>query len=309
MKVSILIPCYNVERYLPQCLESVISQTYHDLQVVLVDDGSKDNTLAVAHGYASKDSRIEVYHQENHGVAYTRNQLLDKVIGDYFLFVDSDDWIDLGMIQFLADLAQKEDADIVTCDMLINNAFANVEYKYKIYNREDAIKRFLYHLEFRGSLCNKLCRTTLLCSKPTFQHGISFGEDALFCWELLKNANKVVYTDRQLYHYRMVETSLTHSAFGTQKFSGHQAWTRLCKETEQLYPKFLDIAHARFCIEATLLLRDAAHCGYREMNNVKMLQATIKKYWHCLNRVKITSLKMKIYAFLACRSYWLAGKI
>lgn len=309
MTITILIPCYNAEQYLPQCLDSVINQTHQDLQIVLVDDGSKDNTLTIAQGYAAKDPRIEVCCQENHGVAYTRNQLLDKIKGDYFIFIDSDDWIESDMISFLATQAKQEDADMVTCDIVINDNPVCKDHAYSLYNKEEAVKRFLYHLEFRGSLCNKLCKAILLQKRPSFQQGISFGEDALFCWELLKEANKVVYTNRQLYHYRMVETSLTHSIFGPKKLSGHNVWSHLCEETKVLYPEFLDIARARLCVETTLLLRDAAHCGYKEMADMRMLQNTVKKYWHCLNRVKITSFKMKVYAFLACRSYWFAGKL
>ena len=309
LKVSILIPCYNVEKFLPHCLDSIINQTYNNLQIILIDDGSKDGTWDILQEYSAKDSRIEVYHQDNHGVAYTRNQLLDKIKGDYFLFIDSDDWVELGMVEFLLERAKQEGADMVTCNAVINETPVSPIYSEKIYNREQAIKRFLYHIEFRGSLWNKLTNVTLLHNEPRFHRGISYGEDALFCWELLKEANKVIYTNRQFYHYRMNMDSISHGIFGSKKLSGHQVWSAICEDTTRMYPQYSLIANARHCIEDTLLLRDAAHCGYREMDNVKMLQNTIKKYWHCLNRIQITSIKMKIYAFLACRSYWLASKI
>lgn len=309
LKVSILIPCYNVEKFLPHCLDSIIKQTYNDLQIILIDDGSKDNTWGILQEYAAKDSRVEVYHQDNHGVAYTRNQLLDKIKGDYFLFIDSDDWVELGMVEFLLERAKQESADMVTCDAVINDTSVSLIYSEKIYNREQAIKRFLYHIEFRGSLWNKLTNVSLLHNEPRFHRGISYGEDALFCWELLKEANKVIYTDRQFYHYRMNMDSISHGVFGSKKLSGHQVWSTICEDITRMYPQYSLIANARHCIEDTLLLRDAAHCGYQEMDNVKMLQNTVKKYWHCLNKVAITSVKMKIYAFLACRSYWLASKI
>lgn len=307
--VSILSPCYNVEAFLPQCVESIINQTYSNLQIVLIDDGSKDNTWGILQEYAAKDPRIEVYHQENRGVAATRNNLLDKIKGDYFLFVDSDDWIETNMVKFLLEHALKEGADMVTCDAVINDTSVLTDYTVKKYSREQAIERFLYHLEFRGSLWNKLTRVTLLHNEPRFHCGISYGEDALFCWELLKVANKVVYTDCQFYHYRMNMDSLSHGVFGSKKLSGHTVWENTCREVVRLYPQYANIACARHCIEDTLLLRDAAHCGYREMDNVRLLQQTIRKHWHCLNEVNITTVKMKIYAFLACRSYWLASKI
>lgn len=307
--VSILSPCYNVEVFLPRCLDSIINQTYPNLQIVMIDDGSKDGTWQILQEYAAKDSRIEICHQENQGVATTRNLLLDKIEGDYFIYVDSDDWIEPETIEVLLSYTEKECSEIVTCGIIINEDKTKSNHKRIIYNRNEIVERFLYHLEFRGSLCNKLFKTSLLNKHTEFQHDISFGEDALFCWELLKQVNKVVYTDHQFYHYQMNSESICHSPFGPKKLSGHKVWKKICEETAELYPQYLPIAQARFCIEATLLLRDAAHCGYQESNNVRMLQDTIKRYWYRLSEVDLTSFKMKLYAFLACRSYWLAGKI
>lgn len=306
--VSILSPCYNVEKFLPQCLDSIIAQTYSNLQIVLIDDGSKDATWRVMQDYVAKDSRIEIYHQENQGVAATRNHLLDKVKGDYVLFIDSDDWIEPNMVEFLLEKALTNRADIVVCAMVKNDGACSEEYREERMDQETTIKKFLFHKELNGSLWNKLVKTSLLHG-IRFDNRISYGEDALFCWHVLQRIHTVVQTDRQLYHYRMNAESISHSSFGPKKLSGHEVWTKICEETAKLYPQFLNIAQARFCVETILLLRNAAHCGYQEINNVRMLQDTIKQHWHCLNEVNITSLKMKIYAFLACRSYWLAGKI
>lgn len=308
MKVSILIPCYNVEAFLPQCLDSVINQTYRDLQIVIVDDGSVDNTFALAQEYAANDSRIEVYHQDNQGVAQARNTLLSKINGDYFLFVDSDDWIEPDMVEFLVSCTEPDGADIVTCDAVIDESKIPSSYKLLTYNRETAIELFLYHLEFRGPLWNKFMSVSLLKNGVSFCPEISYGEDALFCWELLKETQKVVYTDRQLYHYRMNGDSISHSIFSEKKLSGHKVWSMICSDTENLFPQYADIAKARFCIEAVLLLRDAGHCHYKEMDKVVLLQNTIKRQWRYLNKVKITSFKMRCYAFVAYRCYWLAGK-
>ena len=92
--ISILIPVYNVEHYISTCLDSILSQTYTNLQIVLFDDGSKDQSFAICKEYTCKNKNIEVYHQDNQGVAVTRNHLLEKVKGDYVLFVDSDDWME-----------------------------------------------------------------------------------------------------------------------------------------------------------------------------------------------------------------------
>lgn len=308
MKVSVLIPCYNVANYLVQCLDSVVNQTYRDLQIVLVDDGSKDNTWQVLQEYAKKDTRVEVYHQENQGVASTRNNLLDKVKGDYVLFIDSDDWMELDMVEFLLDKLTKNNADIAMCGSIINDEPINNEYSEKIYDKKTSVCEFLFHKELRGSLWNKLVKTSLL-HKSRFNFEISYGEDALFCWHIFQNINKMIIADRQLYHYRMVSTSLCHSSFGPKKLSSHYAWSQICDETAKWWPQYLNIAQARHCIEDILLLRDAAHDKYKNKEDIVLLQNTIKKLYHTLNEVNITSANMKMYAFVASRCYWLAGKL
>ena len=303
--VSILVPVYNVEAYLPQCIDSLLRQTYPHLQIVLIDDGSSDNSWAVMQQYAAKDSRIEIYHQENQGVATTRNHLLEKIKDDFVLFVDSDDWVELDMVEFLVGKANENQADVVTCGNVVNDTPISSEYSQKELLRDKAIERFLYHLEFRGSLCNKLVKTSLL-HNCKFHCGISLGEDALFCWHFLQHANKVLFTDRQLYHYRMNEDSICHATFGPKKLSAHFAWEQMCNETAQWWPQYLPIAQARHCIENVLLLRDAAHSGYQNNDDIRMLQNSIRKLLPMLFRVNITTFKMKCYAILSSCSYRLA---
>ena len=307
--VSILSPCYNVEKFLPQCLDSIINQIYSNLQIVLIDDGSKDATWHVMQDYARKDNRIEIYHQENQGVSATRNHLLEKLKGDYVLFVDSDDWIEPNMVEFLLGKSLTNNAEMVVCGNVINDTAPASEYTEELWSQDKAVREFLRHVSLNGSLWNKLIKVSLLHNEPRFHRGISYGEDALFCWELLQDVNTILFTDRQLYHYRMNINSISHQQFGEKKLTGHEVWSQICDETSKVYPQYLHIAQARFCLETTYLLRDAAHHGYKEMEDVKVLQNTVKKYWHCLNGLNITSLTKKVYAFLACRSYWLAGKI
>lgn len=300
MKVSILIPAYNVEKFLPACLDSVLGQTYQDLQVVIVDDGSKDNTLDICKSYAERDRRVEFYTQENQGVAAARNHLLEKVKGDYVLFVDADDWIEQDMVEFLLTQIKGTDADIITCGNVINDDIISDEYSLKELSQGKAIEQFLYHKEFRGSLWNKLIKTTSL-SNCRFQSGISFGEDALFCWHVLQTVGNVICTDRQLYHYRMNDESISHGVFSPKKLSAHIAWEQICYETEKWWPQYLTIAQARHCIEDVLLLRDAVKSNYSIQSDIKLLQSTISEYWPNLYKVKITSFKMKVFAVVVSK--------
>lgn len=113
--ISVLIPAYNVENYIGNCLDSVINNTYKNLEIICIDDGSTDHTLAILEEYAHNDPRIQVFSRENKGVAYTRNELLDHVRGDYVAFVDSDDIIHRQYFEVLLDVALASNADITIC--------------------------------------------------------------------------------------------------------------------------------------------------------------------------------------------------
>lgn len=305
--ITILIPCFNVELYLSKCLDSILQQTYQNLQIVLIDDGSKDATWKLMQKFEKKDSRIEIYHQDNQGVAATRNNLLTKVKGDYVLFVDSDDWVEPDMIEVLMNEMRQCDADVSMCGMVVNDTPVSKIYKKEILDQQEIIKRFLFHNELRGSLCNKLVKTSLL-HNVKFHSGISYGEDALFCWNIFQKVKKIVMTNRQLYHYRMNDASISHQSFGEKKFSGHQVWEIITEDTSKLYPQYLPIAQARHCVEDILLFRDAAHSQYPFNDIINLIKSTIIRYRHLLFKVRITSTRIKLYSIVAPHSYWLASK-
>lgn len=112
-KVSIIIPIYNLQKYLEECLESVVNQTYKNLEILLIDDGSQDESLKICRNYAAKDKRIRVFTQENHGVSYTRNRGIKSAMGDYLMFVDGDDWLDLFWVEHYVVCVKESQADIV----------------------------------------------------------------------------------------------------------------------------------------------------------------------------------------------------
>lgn len=299
--VTILTPCYNVGQYVGKCIESILSQSYQNLQVVMIDDGSTDNTLEVMQKYAAKDSRIEVYAQKNHGVAYTRNQLLEKIRGEYILFVDADDWIEPDMVEFLVSKAIQYKADVVTCGMVINDSMPSTDYTEILLDRAETIKKFLFHEELRGSLWNKLVKTSLL-QGISFDNAIGYGEDALFCWQIFQRVDKVVLSDRQLYHYRMNEQSISHQTFGEKKLTGHRAWEIINEETAKWWPQFLDIAQARWGMESMYLLRQAGQSKYGKDCAIIELQKTVRSF---LPKMKSAGLLQGREIFNATiMSYW-----
>lgn len=303
MKVTILIPVYNVEQYLPQCIDSIINQTYNDLQIVLIDDGSKDGSWAVMQKYAAKDSRIEIYHQENQGVAITRNHLLEKIEGDYVLFVDSDDWIELDMVEFLIKQAEEEDAVFVTCSVVKNDTLSRIESNKKdLWNQEKAVFEFLRHVSFNGSLWNKLLKSSLL-HNLAFHSGISYGEDALFTWQVLQRVDKVVVTDKQLYHYRMNESSISHGSYGEEKMSGHLVWKQLAEDTKRFWPQYKKVAEANYAISDMWQLYYAAKSNYPKDVHIGLFQETVRSHLLMIYTSGLINVKKMIFATVASFSY------
>ena len=305
--ISILSPCYNVEAFLPQCIDSIIKQTYTNLQIVLIDDGSNDDTWSVMQNYADNDTRIEIYHQHNQGVSSTRNNLLDKIKGEYVLFVDSDDWIEPDMVSFLVGKAMAGEADIVVCGMVKNDDTPKADYTEEVLDQDTTVKKFLFHKEMSGSLWNKLIKTSLLHGLR-FDRRISYGEDALFCWHVLQRAHVIVFTDRQLYHYRMNENSLSHLNWTPEKKgSGHLVWQAITEDTRTLWPQYQHIAKTNYAISDMWQLYYARGSNYPIDDNIRMLQKNVRKHLLMIFLSDIVNLKKKIFALVASYCYTLSG--
>ena len=302
--VSILVPVYNVESYLSQCLDSLINQTYNNLQIVLIDDGSKDNSWSIMQDYATKDNRIEIYHQENAGVATTRNNLLEKIKGEYVLFVDSDDWIELDMVEFLINKAINEGTDMVVCGNVVNDTRPALDYTEEIWSQDKVIKEFLRHVHFNGSLWNKLISFRLLKKQPTFHREISYGEDALFTWQLIQEVQNVVVTNKQLYHYRRNDGSLSHAKWSPdKKGTGHIVWETICDNVKKNYPQYSAIANARFALEDMWALYFASISNYPYDEHISIRQQNVKQNLKIIRQTKLDSIDRYFSSWLLCRWY------
>lgn len=301
-KVSILIPAYNVEKYLPQCLDSILNQTYRDMQIVVIDDGSKDATWNVMQEYATKDERFEIYHQENQGVAETRNRLLAYSKGDWILFVDADDWLETQMIAYMIGVAENRGVEVVVCGHVMNNAVPSDKWSEEVFETETLIREFLKHTKLRGQLWNKLIQGKVARS-ISFSSEIGYGEDALFCWNAFQRVSRLFNSTRELYHYRLNNNSISASLFGPTKMSAHYVWDEITQDVAQNWPEFVSDARARWCMEDVLLLRSSAQSKCPKTKDVSILQESIKKNYRCFVGVNFIPLKWKLYAFFVKRVY------
>lgn len=187
--VSIIVAVYNVEDLLSRCLDSIINQTFTNFEVILINDGSKDNSGKICDEYALKDCRFRVIHQDNQGVSKVREKGIKSAIGEYTIHVDPDDWIESNMLERLVEVAKSDDADIVICDYFVNRNDSQIRKCERPINLNP--RNVLCELFYRltGSLWNKLIRRILYENIP-FVNGVSCGEDYLTCMRLLKGPEK-----------------------------------------------------------------------------------------------------------------------
>ncbi len=218
--ISIIVPVYKVEKYLSKCLDSIISQTYKNLEIILVDDGSPDSSGKICDEYAIKDQRIQVIHKENGGVATARNCALDIAKGEYIGFVDSDDWIEPDMYEFLINNIKKYNADISMCgetiyengEISVNKADGSVvEMDCNMAKKETVIGGSM------GLIWNKIYKKSVV-ENVRFSPEYGCSEDLLFVYQCVANSSKILLDNQSKYSYFRREGGITKGEFGYGAF-------------------------------------------------------------------------------------------
>ena len=312
--VSILVPAYNVAVYLPHCLDSVVNQTYQHLQVVVVDDGSKDNTLEIARQYAEKYSFMEVHHQENAGVATARNTLISFAKGDYVLFVDSDDWIEYDMVECMLNTLSRSRCDIVVCGCFkelngISSDCPVVNSEYLLEGAEKVIKTLLIHKELNGSLWNKMVSRKYY-DGLTFRKDIWYGEDCLFFWQALnRGVRKICFMPDCFYHYRMNEQSISHEKFSYKKMTGHEVWKQINEDVQAKWPILSDLGKATYAISDMWLLFFASRVNYPFDKNLRLYQNNLRSNLRLIYKSGVITKKKCLFAAIVAYSYTVGGAL
>lgn len=213
-KISVVIPVYNVEKFLPQCLNSIIHQTYKNLEIILVNDGSTDNSDEICKTFAKRDKRIKIIHQKNAGVSAARNNGLKHATGDYVHFIDSDDYIDLDYYKKMVDANNGIGADIIAAGVVSQNgALYNVEYKHKSILTTLSEKFIITNALSNCTVWRYLFKTSFLQNNHLiFAVGRIF-EDMLFIPDTMRLANCVLTVPGTYYHYVYNELSCLNAAY------------------------------------------------------------------------------------------------
>lgn len=307
--ISVIVPVYNVEKYICKCIDSIVNQTYKNLEIILIDDGSLDNCPQICDEYAKKDSRIKVIHKKNGGVSSARNMGIGIAKGEYIGFVDSDDLIHKDMYKLMLEFLSENNLDIVNCNVLeittedffSDEVFDLVKNKNYIINKIDAYNKILLFNSDNGinpfTVC-KLIKKTLL-SNIIFNLDFSIGEDMLFCLDVIKESNRIGLLESKLYFYNRQEQSVTKT-FSAKKITH-------IKSIEKIFDLDLPILNeTKENLQRTSVMLSADYIHKSIYNrlendneNIVYAREIIKKYYKLVKNQKDITIKNKIYIYLA----------
>ncbi len=261
--ISVIIPIYNAEEYLDSCIESIVNQTYKELEIILIDDGSADRSSEMCDEWAKKDSRIKVIHTENGGGARARNFGLDAATGDYIAFVDSDDIIHPEMYDILYNCIIGNNCDVAECSY-------STEYPLEektdnsliaVYNKEETVRENICGKHCQQLIWNKLYKREIV-GDIRFTAG-KLIDDEFFVYKVLGNSNKTAVINSKLYFYRQQENSVMHRKYSLKRLAAVEAKAERAEYIKDRFPKLYRDA----CIIA------AGSCIYNGQMCLKNLSA------------------------------------
>ncbi len=303
-KISITVPIYNAEKYLEKCVDSIIAQTYKDVEIILVNDGSVDSSGAICDEYSKRDSRIKVIHKENGGLSSARNAGLDVASGEYVSFVDSDDWIENDMIETLYNACASNGAEIACggrYDVYPKSTIVGLcPQKTECITVQEMIKKLFASTECDCSVCDKLFKRSLF-NEIRFPLG-QINEDEAIFYNLLTNVNQVSMVNKPLYNYFHRASSISTSDFTERKLVYLDNAIKIKTFVQEKYPELQYEAESFYATKIFwfLTMIDESSKGARKKfktifkEKLKEL-SKIKRYLSKVNKIKYYLLRTRTY--------------
>lgn len=296
--VSVIIPVYNVEKYLEECMESILSQTIKNFEVILVDDGSQDNSGKICDKYAEKDVRVKVLHKSNGGQSSARNYGLDHATGDYILYVDSDDYLSSDYLEQMYNMILIEDYDMVIGNtvnfmdgikIVIGNELK--ENNVEKFTPEEAMESVYYQEKFDTNLCAKMVKRKI-AQMNRLKEGVIY-EDFDIIHELIFSCQKIVFLSKPKYFYRCRMGSTMNSPFDEKKFYLLDIAEKHVDFVREQHPELLPAVHRRYVYSNFHILgKTIFNSKYKEKN--RQIRMNILKYGNSVLHNKRVGMKEKI---------------
>ena len=309
-RVSVIVPIYNVETYLKKCIDSIINQTYRNLEIILINDGSPDNCGTICDEYADKDERIKVIHKNNGGLSDARNVGLEIATGDFITFVDSDDWIELDTYEVMINAMNKYAADMVVSN--INYVYddksnrKNDEYQIRIFNKEEAMKELIHDGLVQAVVWNKLYKKELI-DNMKFKVG-KLNEDEFFTYKICARAEKIIYIPNALYQYRQRENSIM-GTYSLKRLDGVEALYERLNFIKKKFPNLYAQAKLGFCYACIYHYQIILRNNINDKKSKNILNKYRKNIKFCKSDIKSYTLKDNIYLFISFISLDLCCKL
>ena len=243
--VAIIVPVYNVEKYIDECLKSILNQTYTNIEVLMINDGSTDKSADICKKYEKKDNRFKLYNKKNGGLSDARNYGVEKSSGRYTMFVDSDDILSENIVSLLMQTINEQQSDMSVCNLAHfqdgkSPSFSNIK-STEVMSGKEALERLLYQKDISTSSCAKLYKKTKI-NDIAFVKGQRF-EDNEFLFRVFSDTDKVAYINASLYGYRHREKSITTDIFSEKDFDIINIGSKIINESKDKEIKKAAIAY------------------------------------------------------------------
>ncbi len=277
--ISVIVPVYKVEAYLDQCVSSIVNQTYRNLEIILVDDGSPDNCPAMCDAWAQKDSRIKVIHKENGGAGAARNHGLDTARGTYIAFADSDDYLEPEMYSHLYSL-MRDEVDIVECDYLKVRTeyveFSQKNAQIREFSVGEALQEHIRNRVFCQIIWNKLYRREVV-GDVRFPVGKQI-DDEFFTYQVLGNAEKLIHSQRVCYAYRQQPESVMHKLSPMNRLQAVEAKSQRHSYLLKKFPELVPFSLVDLWFTCIYQGQVAMRSPGDNQNVIQVLRKTLEDY-------------------------------
>lgn len=312
--ISVIVPIYNVEKYLDRCVDSIINQTYKNLEIILVDDGSPDNCPKMCDDYAEKDSRIKVVHKENGGLSDARNVGMEVATGEYVSFIDSDDYISLDFYETLFQTMIDNDSDIVECSVVKfyeDNNFDEYRNDLKVTNYEtvDALDGLISENPFKQHVWNKLYKSSVALDIP-YAVG-KLNEDEFWTYQVFGKAKKVTRINKTMYYYFQRNGSIMGNGYNIRRLDALEGKMNRQAYIEKNFPTLT--TKAKVDLYGSCMFAYQCVLKFMSGNDKKKASKIIKEY---KNKCKLTTEEInsvtdssKKYYKLAKLNFYLCCKV
>lgn len=302
--ISVIVPIYNVEKYLARCVDSIVNQTYKNLEIILVDDGSPDRCPQMCDDYAEKDGRIKVVHKKNGGLSDARNAGMAVATGKYISFIDSDDYVSDDFFECLLDVMNKENSDIAECSVVKlyeDNRFDEFsdDLSVKTYDTQDAMSALIAENPFHQHVWNKLYKTELIKDIP-YAVG-KLNEDEFWTYQVFGRANKVSKLNKTMYYYFQRNSSIMGVGYNIRRLDALEGKANRQKYIENNFPDLstqakIDLyGSCMFAYQSVLKFMSGAD----KKKSLELIRKYRKMYNLSFDEIKLADKSARKYFYLA----------